>query len=85
MQSPDITKYIPKKLYDTMKYLVLFFLPALALLVMALAGTWGFEYGEQVSATIVAVQVFLGALVGIDSLSYNAKLKQPHHDTTEIQ
>lgn len=48
-------------------------LPAIATLYFALAGIWGFPYGEEVVGTITAVDTFLGVLLGISSAQYNKK------------
>ena len=58
------------RIYDILKYLAMFFLPALAILVKTVFAIWGIPYGEEVSATIVAVNAFIGACLGISSISY---------------
>ena len=58
------------KIYDVLKYVAMFFLPALAILVKTVFAIWGIPYGEEISATIVAVNAFLGACLGISSISY---------------
>ena len=59
------------KTYDVLKnYIALIVLPALATLWLTLAGIWHFPYGEAIAATITAVDVFLGALLGISSKNY---------------
>lgn len=61
------------KVYDILKWIALVVLPALATLYFALAGIWGFPYGEQVVGTITAIDTFLGALLGISSINYYKK------------
>ena len=61
------------KMYDVLKWIAQIFLPALGTLYFALAGIWGFPYGEQVVGTITAVDTFLGLLLGISSVQYNKK------------
>ena len=58
------------KMYDTLKWIALYLLPALGTLYFALSGIWGFPYGEQVVGTITAVDTFLGAILGISSSQY---------------
>ena len=61
------------KVYDVLKFIAQIVLPALAALYGTLAGIWGpsvFPYGEAVVATISAVDVFLGAVLMIDSNNY---------------
>lgn len=64
------------KVYDILKYIAQIVLPALGTLYFALAGIWGFPYGEQVVGTITAIDAFLGAVLGISSANYK-KGKQP--------
>ncbi len=59
------------KLYDILKWIALFFLPALGTLYFAIASIWGFPYGEEIVGTITAVDTFLGAILGISSTQYN--------------
>lgn len=58
------------KVYDVLKWLVLIVLPACSGLYAALAGVWGWGYVEQVTTTISAVALFIGALIGISTASY---------------
>ena len=59
------------KTYDILKWIAQIVLPALAALYAALAGIWGFPYGEEIVGTISAVDVFLGALLQISTNNYN--------------
>lgn len=58
------------KTYDILKWIAALVLPALATLVIALAGIWGLPYGEAIGATITAVDAFLGTILGISSKNY---------------
>lgn len=59
------------KMYDALKYIAQIVLPAIATLYFALAGIWGFPYGEEIVGTITAVDTFLGVLLKISTDSYN--------------
>lgn len=59
------------KVYDILKFIAQIVLPAIGTLYFALAGIWGLPYGEQIVGTITALDTFLGALLGLSSLSYN--------------
>ncbi len=63
------------KVYDILKWLCIFVLPALATLIRVVFGIWGIPYGEQISATIVALNAFLGAVLGLSNTVYK-KSKQ---------
>lgn len=58
------------KIYDILKFIAQIVLPAIGTLYSALAGIWGFPYGEQIVGTIVAIDAFLGAILGISSVKY---------------
>lgn len=59
------------KTYDLLKWVAQYLLPAAGTLYFALAGIWGFPYGEQVVGTITAVDTFLGVILGISTIQYN--------------
>ena len=59
------------KVYDILKWIAQYLLPAIGTLYFALAGIWGLPYGEQIVGTITAVDTFLGILLGISSAQYN--------------
>ena len=63
------------KVYDILKWLCLIALPALSVLYSALAGVWGWGYTEQVTTTISAIALFIGALIGVSTSSYNKESK----------
>ena len=56
--------------YDVLSWIGKIVLPALAVLYAALADTWGLPYSSEVSATIMAIDVFLNALLGISTANY---------------
>lgn len=59
------------KMYDMLKWIAMYLLPALGTLYFTLSGIWGFPYGEQVVGTITALDTCLGVLLGISSVQYN--------------
>ena len=58
------------KVYDVLKWIAQYLLPALGTLYFALAGIWGLPFGEQIVGTIVAIDTFLGVILGISSNTY---------------
>lgn len=62
------------KIYDILKWIAMIVLPALGTLYFALAGIWNFPYGEEIVGTITALDAFLGAILGISSVTYNKQL-----------
>ena len=61
---------ISNKVYDILKWVAQYFLPAIGTLYFAISTIWGFPYGEQVVGTITAIDAFLGAILGISSATY---------------
>lgn len=59
------------KTYDVLKWIALVGLSAVGTLYSALSAIWGFPYGEQVVSTIVALEVFLGAILQLSTSKYN--------------
>lgn len=61
------------KLYDILKWVALVVLPAIATLYTALASIWSLPYAEQIPGTIMAIDTFLGVLLGVSSANYSKK------------
>ena len=61
------------KVYDVLKWIAMYLLPALGTLYFALAGIWGLPYGEQIVGTITAIDTFLGVILGISTTQYNKR------------
>lgn len=59
--------------YDIVKFVAQILLPAIGTLYFALAGIWGLPKSEEVVGTICAIDVFLGAVLGISTSQYNKK------------
>ena len=65
---------INDRLYDVLKWVAMLFLPALAVLVKSVFAIWNIPYGEEISTTIIAVDLFLGTILGISTIQYNKGL-----------
>lgn len=59
------------KVYDTLKFIAQIVLPAIATFIATVFGIWGIPYAEQISATIMAADTLLGAVLMISSNTYN--------------
>lgn len=55
--------------YNVLKWIALVVLPAMSVLYATLAGIWGLPYATQIPLTIDAIDVFIGALIGVSHLS----------------
>lgn len=62
---------LPDKVYDTLKWICLVFLPATGTLFYALDQIFGWGLAETVCGVIAAVCTFLGALLGVSTAQYN--------------
>ena len=61
------------KVYDVLKWIAMYLLPAFGTLYFALASIWGLPYGEQIVGTITAIDTFLGVILGISTAQYNKR------------
>lgn len=59
------------KMYDVLKWIATYLLPALGTLYFALAQIWNLPYGEQVVGSITAIDTFLGVVLGLSTSQYN--------------
>lgn len=63
------------EIYDFLKRVALVLLPAIATLVITIFQIWNIPYGEQIGATITAIDTALGVILGISSKKYYRNLK----------
>ena len=68
------------KVYDALKYVAMIGLPALAVFWSTLGKIWDWPLVTQITATICAVDVFLGALLQISSNKYNQQVQPPDEE-----
>lgn len=61
---------LTNKTYDTLKSIAQIVLPAAATLWLTLAGIWDLPYGEAISGSIMAIDTFLGMVLGYSSAQY---------------
>jgi len=64
---------LSNKQYDTLKWIATILLPALSVLYVALATVWAFPYSGEVSATIMAIVLFMNALLGLSNAQHKAQ------------
>lgn len=67
---PHARTFFSNAVYDKLKWVAQVVLPAVALFYIAIAPLWGFPKQEEVSGTIVAFDLLLGALLGISHIQY---------------
>lgn len=64
---------LSNKTYDILKQVALYYLPALATLWLTVGKIWGLPYTSEIGATITAIDVFIGACLGLSSKNYYAE------------
>ena len=64
---------LSNKAYDILKWIAQIGLPAVGTLYAALAGIWELPWGEQIVGTVLAVDTFLGVILGISTEKYQKK------------
>ena len=57
--------------YDILKQIALWAVP-LSVFIASLGDIWGLPYAEQISATLAAIDVLIGAVVSISAKGYHA-------------
>lgn len=62
---------LDNKTYNILKWVAILFLPALATFVGVVFRVWEIPYVDQIVTTINALATFLGAIIGLSTLSYN--------------
>ena len=73
---------LKNKTYDILKWITLCVIPGLATFVLVLSGIWGFPYGEQIAATLTAIESLLGTWLSISNAKYKkAQQEEANGDT----
>lgn len=65
---------LPDKVYNVLKIIAQYVLPAMSSLYFGLSTIWNLPYPEQVVGTIMAIDTFLGAVLGISVMQYNNRM-----------
>ena len=71
VQDEIIPLLMSDKAYNIMKWIVQYILPGLGVLYAIIAGVAGLPYAEVVLAIVMAVDWFLGVILGISTSQYN--------------
>ena len=59
------------RVYKILKWACLVALPATSVLYAQLGAAWGFPYIDEICRTFAAVELFIGALIGVSTVAYN--------------
>lgn len=71
VQQEIVPLLMSDKMYNIMKWIVQYILPGLGVLYAIIAGSTGLPYAEIVLAVVMAVDWFLGIILGISTRQYN--------------
>lgn len=65
---------LPQKVYEALRWLIAIVLPALGVLIVTLNNVWNLGWpAEQISLTLDAIGLFLGAIFGISKVINDKK------------
>lgn len=76
VQDEIIPLLMSDKTYNIMKWIVQYILPGLGVLYAIIAGAAALPYAEVVLAIVMAVDWFLGVILGISTSQYNKYVAQ---------
>lgn len=63
--------FLSNRAYDILKWVCIIVLPALATLYRGVGTIWSLPYVEEIPQTIIVIDAFLGALLGVSTIQYN--------------
>lgn len=64
------------KLYDVLKWVTTVALPACTAFYLALSSIWGWNYSEEIGASLTALTAFCAAILGISSIQYAKQMEK---------
>lgn len=67
---------LSNQVYDTLKWLVIVVIPALATAYVGLSAIWGWPLADEVAKTASVICVLIGSIIGISSVKYNKEGKE---------
>lgn len=74
---------LSNKAYDVLKYIALIALPAIQVFWLTIGKIWDISYTVEIGATIGAVALLLGTLLGVSTSNYNKEQRGDDNGTTD--
>lgn len=71
--------------YDILKYVALIALPALQVFWLTIGKIWNISYTVEIGATIGAVALLLGTLLGVSTSNYLAEKEQDNFNDDDVE
>lgn len=72
----DRKTLLSNRAFDVLKWICIIVLPALATLYRGLGSIWSLPYLEEIPQTIIVIDAFLGALLGVSTIQYNKEVEE---------
>lgn len=72
----DKKTLLSNRSFDVLKWCCIIVLPALATLYRGLGSIWSLPYLEEIPQTIIVIDAFLGALLGVSTIQYNKEVEE---------
>lgn len=70
MTSKETTPILSDKVFNVLKWITMFFLPAFIILVKGVGAEVGYEHTTMVANILTYFNAFFGALLGISTIQY---------------
>ena len=67
---------LSNKQFDIIKWVAIYLVPATATFILTVGKIWNLPYYDNIAATVTAFGVFLGAIIGVSTASYNKNVEQ---------
>lgn len=68
---------LPQKIYETLRWVIAIILPALGVLVVSIDSIWTLGWpAQEISLTLDAIGLFLGAVFGISKVIHDSESKK---------
>lgn len=71
--------------YDVLKYVALIALPAIQVFWLTIGKIWDLSYTVEIGATIGAVALLLGTLLGVSTANYRAEKTQDNFNAETFE
>lgn len=71
--------------YDVLKYVALIALPAIQVFWLTIGKIWDLSYTVEIGATIGAVALLLGTLLGVSTANYRAEKTQDNFNAESFE
>lgn len=71
------------KIYDVLKWISVIVVPAIVVFINTLGKVWDWQYTTEITATISAIGVFIGAVIQVSSAKYNKDVNNDKNNNVD--